>query len=138
MPRGLRRHPSPRIWDDRTMSLEAKTAVVTGAATGIGRATAELLAARGARVVAAGMRQERVREVVDGVGRAGGEAIAAAAGLAEEGGAAAVGAARRAAFGGADILVNNAAIYPIGPWHEATAAEWDAVFATNVRAYFLL
>ena len=32
------------------------------------------------------------------------------------------------------MLVNNAAIYPIGPWHEADAAEWDAVFATNVRA----
>ena len=31
------------------------------------------------------------------------------------------------------MLVNNAAIYPIGPWHEADAAQWDAVFATNVR-----
>ena len=41
--------------------------------------------------------------------------------------------ATRDAFGGADVLVNNAAIYPIGPWHEAAAAEWDAVFATNVR-----
>ena len=31
-----------------------------------------------------------------------------------------------------------AAIYPIGPWHEADAAQWDAVFATNIRGYFLL
>ena len=36
------------------------------------------------------------------------------------------------------MLVNNAAIYPLGPWHEADAAQWDAVFATNVRGYFLL
>ena len=41
-------------------------------------------------------------------------------------------------LGGADILVNNHAIYPLGPWHETDAAEWDAVFATNVRSYFLL
>ena len=40
--------------------------------------------------------------------------------------------------GGADILVNNAAIYPLGPWYEADAAQWDAVYATNVRGYFLL
>ena len=36
------------------------------------------------------------------------------------------------------MLVNNAAIYPIGPWHEVDAAQWDEVFATNVRGYFLM
>jgi NAD(P)-dependent dehydrogenase (short-subunit alcohol dehydrogenase family) len=46
-------------------------------------------------------------------------------------------AAAAAREGGADILVNNAAIYPLGPWHEADAAQWDAVYATNVRGYFL-
>jgi 3-oxoacyl-[acyl-carrier protein] reductase len=49
-----------------------------------------------------------------------------------------VAARAQEAFGGADILVNNAAIYPIGPWHEAEAAEWDEVFRVNVRGYFLL
>ena len=76
--------------------------------------------------------------MVDGIVATGGEAVAVDADLADEGAAATVAAAAQDAFGGADILVNNAAIYPIGPWHEATAAEWDAVFATNVRAYFLL
>ena len=42
------------------------------------------------------------------------------------------------AFGGTDVLVNNAAVYPIGPWHEMDAAEWDAVFAINIRGYFLM
>ena len=42
------------------------------------------------------------------------------------------------AFEGADVLVNNAASYPIGPWHEMDAAQWDAVFATNIRGYFLM
>jgi NAD(P)-dependent dehydrogenase (short-subunit alcohol dehydrogenase family) len=120
------------------MSVEGKTAVVTGAATGIGRATAELLAARGARIVAAGLQPDRLREVADGIVAAGGAAVAVDADLASEDAAGLVAAAAQEAFGGADVLVNNAAIYPIGPWHEATAAEWDAVFATNVRAYFLL
>ena len=120
------------------MSVEGKTAVVTGAATGIGRATAELLAARGARVVAAGLQPELLREAVAGVVAAGGAAVAVDADSPTEGAAGVVAAAAQDAFGGADVLVNNAAIYPIGPWHEATVAEWDAVFATNVRAYFLL
>ena len=48
-----------------------------------------------------------------------------------------VAARAQEAFGGTDILVNNAAIYPIGPWHEMDAAQWDAVFATNIRGYCL-
>ena len=63
------------------MSVTGKTAVVTGAATGIGRATAELLAARGARVVAAGLQPELLRETVAGIAAAGGEAIAVDADL---------------------------------------------------------
>jgi NAD(P)-dependent dehydrogenase (short-subunit alcohol dehydrogenase family) len=120
------------------VSLEGRTAVVTGAATGIGRATAELLAARGTRVVAAGLQGERLREVAAGIVATGGEAIAVEVDIAQEGSAEAVADATQDAFGGADVLVNNAAIYPIGPWHQASAAEWDAVFATNVRSYFLL
>ena len=120
------------------MSVEGKTAVVTGAATGIGRASAELLAARGARVVAVGLQPQRLHETVAVIASSGGEAIAVEADLSDARAPMAVADAAREAFGGADVLVNNAAIYPIGPWYEADAAEWDAVFATNVRAYFLL
>jgi 3-oxoacyl-[acyl-carrier protein] reductase len=120
------------------VSVKGKVTIVTGAATGIGRATAELLAARGARVVAVGLQPEPLRETVAGIVAAGGEAIGLDADVSEADAPAAVAAAAREAFGGADVLVNNAAVYPIGPWHEADAAQWDAVFATNVRSYFLL
>ena len=118
--------------------MAGKTAIVTGAATGIGAATARLLAARGARVVAAGLQPEALRETVAAIEADGGEAVAIEADVSDPAEIEAVAAGAQAAFGGTDILVNNAAIYPIGPWHEADAAQWDAVFATNVRGYFLL
>ena len=120
------------------MSVAGKTAIVTGAATGIGAATATLLAARGARVLAAGLQPDELRETVAAIEADGGEARAIEADLSDPAQIEAVAARAQEAFGGADILVNNHAIYPLGPWHEADAAEWDAVFATNVRSYFLL
>jgi 3-oxoacyl-[acyl-carrier protein] reductase len=120
------------------MSVAGKTAIVTGAGTGIGRATALLLAQRGARVVAAGLQPERLNETVDAITSAGGEAIAVDADLSDPTAIEQVAAAAQDAFGGTDVLVNNAAVYPIGPWHEMDAAQWDAVFATNIRGYFLM
>jgi 3-oxoacyl-[acyl-carrier protein] reductase len=120
------------------VSVAGKTAIVTGAASGIGRATARLLAERGARVVAAGLQPEQLRAAVEEILSSGGEAVAVDADLSDPQAAADVARAAEEAFGGADVLVNNAAIYPKGPWHQADAAEWDAVFATNVRAYFLM
>jgi NAD(P)-dependent dehydrogenase (short-subunit alcohol dehydrogenase family) len=120
------------------MSVEGRTAIVTGAATGIGRATARLLAERGARVVAAGLQPDELAGTVQAIGEAGGEAIAVDADVSDPDAIEAVAAAAQDAFGGADILVNNAAVYPLGPWHEMDAAALDAVFATNVRGYYLM
>jgi 3-oxoacyl-[acyl-carrier protein] reductase len=120
------------------MSVAGKTAIVTGAGTGIGRATAQLLAERGARVVAAGLQPEALGEAVEAISAAGGEAIAVDADVSDPAAIEQVAARAQEAFGGTDVLVNNAAIYPIGPWHEMDAAQWDEVFATNVRGYFLM
>jgi 3-oxoacyl-[acyl-carrier protein] reductase len=120
------------------MSLNGRTAIVTGAGTGIGRATAQLLAARGARVVAAGLQPERLAETVDAIAAAGGSAVAVDADVSDPEAIELVAARAQESFGGTDVLVNNAAVYPIGPWHEMDAAEWDAVFATNIRGYYLM
>jgi 3-oxoacyl-[acyl-carrier protein] reductase len=120
------------------VSVAGKTAIVTGAGTGIGRATAQLLAERGARVVAAGLQPDLLRETVETIAAAGGDAIAVDADVSDPDAIEAVAARAQDAFGGTDVLVNNAAIYPIGPWHEMDATQWDAVFATNIRGYFLM
>jgi 3-oxoacyl-[acyl-carrier protein] reductase len=120
------------------MSVAGRTAIVTGAGTGIGRATAQLLAERGAKVVAAGLQPDKLDETVATIVQAGSEAVAAHADVSDPQAIEEVAAQAQQAFGGTDILVNNAAVYPIGPWHEMDAAGWDDVFATNVRGYHLL
>jgi NAD(P)-dependent dehydrogenase (short-subunit alcohol dehydrogenase family) len=120
------------------MSVAGKTAIVTGAGTGIGRATAALLAERGARVVAVGLQPEALSETVEAITAAGGEAVAVDADVSDPAAIEHVAASAQEAFGGTDVLVNNAAVYPIGPWHEMDAAQWDEVFATNIRGYFLM
>jgi len=119
-------------------ALAGKTAIVTGAATGIGRATAQLLAERGANVVAAGLQPDMLEETVAGIAQAGGEAIAAHADVADPRAIDEVATRAQQAFGGTDVLVNNAGIYPLGDWHDMTADQWDEVFQVNVRGYYLL
>jgi 3-oxoacyl-[acyl-carrier protein] reductase len=123
---------------DPPMSVAGKTAIVTGAGTGIGRATAQLLAERGAKVVAAGLQPERLDEAVAAIAQAGGEAVAAHADVSHPRAIEEVANRAQQAFGGTDILVNNAGIYPLGPWHEMTAEQFDEVFHVNVRGYQLL
>src|SRR5258708_1962922 len=94
----------------RPVSVAGKTAIVTGAAPGIGRAAAEWLGARGARVVAAGLQPEALREPGSAIEPGGGEAVAVDADVSDPAAIEAVAARAQEAFGGADILVNNAAI----------------------------
>jgi NAD(P)-dependent dehydrogenase (short-subunit alcohol dehydrogenase family) len=122
-----------------TSSLTGSTALVTGGNSGIGRAAALALAARGAHVVLSGRDTARGGQAVAEIRDQGGTADFAAADL--NGQASARQLARRAAeLGGGhvDILVNNAGIYPFGPTHETTEADFDRVFSLNVRAPFFL
>jgi NAD(P)-dependent dehydrogenase (short-subunit alcohol dehydrogenase family) len=119
------------------MSVDGRVAVVTGAASGIGRATAELLAERGARVVVAGLQPDGLEETVAAITGRDGEAIAVETDIADAAAIEVLAARTAEAFGGADILVNNAAIYPIGPWHELAPERLDDIFAVNVRGYWL-
>jgi 3-oxoacyl-[acyl-carrier protein] reductase len=120
------------------MSVAGKTAIVTGAATGIGRATVVLLASRGARVIAAGLQPARLHETVEAAHAAGGEAVAVEADVSDPAAIEMVAARAAEEFGGTDVLVNNAAMYPLGPWHEMDVAQWDQLFATNIRGYWLM
>jgi NAD(P)-dependent dehydrogenase (short-subunit alcohol dehydrogenase family) len=122
-------------------SLANKTALVTGASRGMGRAAALALAAAGARVIVHyGRNADEAKAVVDQIRAAGGRADAVPADLAAPDGAHALAAQVRALTGNRlDILVSNAGISKAAPIESITVKDFDDLFAVNVRApYFLL
>jgi 3-oxoacyl-[acyl-carrier protein] reductase len=123
-------------------SLANKTALVTGASRGMGRATALALAAAGARVIVHyGRNADEAKVAVDQIRAAGGRADPVAADLAAPDGAHTLAAQVRDLIGGGgrlDILVSNAGISNAASFETMTVKEFDSLFAVNVRAPFFL
>ncbi|HEY4267608.1 MAG TPA: SDR family NAD(P)-dependent oxidoreductase [Galbitalea sp.] len=117
-----------------TSELAGKTALVTGATSGIGRAAAIQLAAQGADVLVAGRNPERGAEVVAEIENAGGHARFIPADLSTEAGITSL--ANEA--GAVDVLVNNAGTAWFGPTQELTFDGYDAMFDANVRSTYFL
>lgn len=114
------------------MKLSGKTAVVTGAASGMGKAIAELFAKEGAKVVVSDLNLNSAEAVVQGIEASGGTAIAVAANVAVEEDVKQLIDAAVDLFGTVDILVNNAGIMDnFVPAGDLTDELWDKVFAVN-------
>ena len=118
--------------------LSGSTALVTGATSGIGRATAIALAGLGAHVVLSGRDAGRGAEVVENIRAGGGKADFVAADMTDAASARSLADRAREVGGPIDVLVNNAGIFPTGPTADFPEADFDAVFATNVKAPFFL
>jgi NAD(P)-dependent dehydrogenase (short-subunit alcohol dehydrogenase family) len=116
------------------MSLDAKTALVTGATAGIGRGAATALAAEGAFVIVTGRDTARGADTVQEITDAGGKARFIQADLAS------LTDLRRLVeqAGAVDIIVNNAAIFPFATTADTDEDTYDATFNTNVKAPFFL
>jgi len=119
--------------------LEGKTALVTGSTSGIGRATAIGLAARGAHVLVVGRNEQRAKDVVAEIEGSGGSATFRLTTLDDlESARELVEWATEAGDGHVDILINNAGVALLGPSSAATEAEFDETFALNVKVPFFL
>ena len=118
-------------------SLKGKTALVTGASAGIGRATALLLAREGANVVVTARREQRLAELCAEIDAAGGKMVFHAGDAGEEVTALAAIALAVTTFGRLDILINNAGVGSYKNLVDTPVEEFDAMMAANVRSGFV-
>ncbi|MDP1027055.1 glucose 1-dehydrogenase [Sphingomonas sp. KR1UV-12] len=118
--------------------FSGKVAFVTGAASGIGRATALAFAAEGARVAILDRTEDALADTADAVRRAGGEVLVIAGDVSEPDHVEAAVARVVATYGRLDIAFNNAGVEnKAAPVHSIELAEWDRILDINLRGTFL-
>jgi NAD(P)-dependent dehydrogenase (short-subunit alcohol dehydrogenase family) len=123
--------------------VQGKVAIVTGAASGIGAASAEALAREGARVVVADLDGDRARAQAQQIGRDGGDAVSIQFDLGDEASIERLIAQTLATFGRVDVLHNNAAATHLAatqdsPLAQLSSSVWDDTFRINVRGTALM
>jgi len=113
-------------------TLAGRVAVVTGAASGMGAATAELLAANGAKVALLARRADRLTELAAKIVANGGQALAVAVDVTDADSVAAGAARVREAFGRVDLVVNSAGVMLPNPIADGREDEWARMVDTNI------
>jgi NAD(P)-dependent dehydrogenase (short-subunit alcohol dehydrogenase family) len=117
--------------------LNGRSAIVTGGASGIGRACAIRLAREGARITIGDIRDEGAAETAEFVRAAGGEAVAVHCDISDEEQVEALATKAIDAYGRLDVLVANAGISTRAPLHELDLADWERVLRVNLTGTFL-
>lgn len=113
-------------------TLAGRTAVITGAASGMGNATARLLAAQGVRVALLARRAERLEELAGKITADGGQALAVVTDVTDQASVDAAAERVHAAFGRVDLVVNAAGVMLPNPVDEGRTDEWQRMLDTNV------
>jgi 3-oxoacyl-[acyl-carrier protein] reductase len=116
--------------------LDRRTAIITGSGRGIGRATAELFARQGARVVISDIDPEPAAQAVAAIRAAGGQALSVPGDITDRAFPNVIVSAAIETFGGLDIIVNNAGYTWDAVIHKMTDEQWEAILAVHLTAPF--
>jgi NADP-dependent 3-hydroxy acid dehydrogenase YdfG len=117
-------------WESK---VEGRVVVLTGASSGIGEATARLLAGHGARVVLGARRVDRLEKIVSEIHEAGGQALAHAVDVTRREQVKALVDAAVGRFGRIDVMINNAGYMPLSPLDADKVEEWEQTVDVNVK-----
>jgi NAD(P)-dependent dehydrogenase (short-subunit alcohol dehydrogenase family) len=120
------------------MRLVNKVALITGAGNGIGRATAQLFAQEGAKVVVQDVNADMAQETVQLIGKAGGEAVSIGGDVASSADAEAMVNKAVDTYGRLDVLFNNAGVWHGGTILDIGEADWDRTMEVNVKGIYLV
>ncbi|RXZ81740.1 SDR family oxidoreductase [Paenibacillaceae bacterium] len=114
-------------------NIQDKVVIITGASSGIGEASAKLLAQNGAKVVLAARREERLQAIVKEIEQEGGEAVHIKADVVSSGDMQQLAQFALKQYGRIDVLVNNAGVMPVSRLNELRVAEWDQMIDVNIK-----
>jgi NADP-dependent 3-hydroxy acid dehydrogenase YdfG len=113
--------------------VEGKVVAITGASSGIGEATALVLAARGAKLVLGARRSDRLKDLADRIATAGGEAASARTDVRRRGDLSGLVKLACERYGRLDVLVNNAGIGPVSPFDDLRVEDWEEMIDINIK-----
>ncbi len=113
--------------------IEGKVAAITGASSGIGEATALLLAQRGAKVVLGARRSDRLEALADRIAGVGGEAAYARTDVKRRADLSDLVTLACERYGKLDVLVNNAGVMPVSPLDDLRVEEWEEMIDINIK-----
>lgn len=115
--------------------LESKVIIITGASSGIGKASAKMLAAEGAKVIAVARNQERLNELVKEVTKRGDEITGFVADVTNLDDAKKLAQFAKDTYGSVDILINNAGLMLFSYWSDLAIDDWNKMIDTNIKGY---